>query len=304
MSQLVFWVFSYNRGEFLKNCVTSIEQCAPGCPIRIFDDRSADAETRHILDELSQRHSVFYPQGQGGEQSKHGGLYANMQAAFTLSSADDLVCFLQDDTQLVRPLDHQDIHRLTTFFAENDKPCFVQPAFMRGCNRRKDHAHTRYVGDRGVYFVDRLQNSAGAFYSDICLFRVSDLRAVGWQFVQREAGNEQQARARLAQMAYWRDPFAVWLPNVPAFRGKTRTLALRLAQRLRRSGFYPLAYLSPEQNQAFLTRAETQVPYAEDFLQVRNGPIPQPWIYYPLQGSAPLKLLNSVEVKLRKWLGL
>ena len=302
MSQLVFWVFSYNRGNFLKNCVASIERCAPGCDIRIFDDRSSDPETRRVLDELSRRHQVHYPAGDG-EQSKHGGLYANMQAAFSMSAEDDLLCFLQDDTQLVRPLAEVDVQRLTQFFASSAKPCFVQPAFLRGCNRGKDNGLTRYDSDRGVYYVDRLKNSAGAFYSDICLFRVSDLRTARWQFVQREAGNEWQARERLAQMAYWRDPFAAWLPNVPAFRGKKSTLALRIAQRLRRSGFYPLVCLSPEQNGAFVARPADQFPYAEDFLQVRNGPVSQPWNYYPLQGSAALKLLNSVEVKLRKLLG-
>lgn len=303
MGRLIFWVFSYNRGNFLKNCVASIEQCAPGCAIRIFDDHSSDPETQQTLAELACRHQVVTPP-HTGEQSKHGGLYANMQTAFSSSSADDLVCFLQDDTQLVRPLEQADVERLIAFFDQLEKPCFVQPAFLRGCNRRKDHALTRYDDDRGVYHVDRLKNSAGAFYSDICLFRVRDLQAVGWQFLQREAGNERQARKCLAQMAYWRDPFAAWLPNVPAFRGKKSTLALRIAQSLRGSGFYPLVYLSPEQNHAFIKRPATAVPYAEDFLQVRNGPISQPWNYYPLQGIASLKLLNSVEIKLRKMLGV
>lgn len=303
MSQLVFWVFSYNRGNFLKNCVASIEHCAPGCTIRIFDDRSSDPETQRVLEDLSQRHQVFYPGAADSEQSKHGGLYANMQAAFTMSADEDLVCFLQDDTQLVRPLTADDILDFEHFFASSVEPCFVQPAFLHGRNRKKDQPLTRYDHARRVYYVDRLKNSAGAFYSDICLFHTGALRAVGWQFVLREAGNERQARQRLAQMAYWRDPFAAWLPNVPAFRGKTRTLALSLAQRLRRSGFYPLVYLSPEQNRAFIDREYTALPYAEDFLQVRNGSVPQPWNYYPLQGSASLKLLNSVEVKLRKLLG-
>lgn len=303
MNQLIFWVFSYNRGEFLKNCVASIEQCAPGCDIRIFDDNSSDPETQQILAELAQHHRVITPTAESSEQSKHGGLYANMQAAFAMSPADDLVCFLQDDTQLVRALTRDDIQQIAQFFASAAQPCFVQPAFLHGRNRKKDKPLTRYDAVRRVYFVDRLKNSAGAFYSDICLFRVSDLRAVGWQFVLRESGNERQARERLAQMAYWRDPFVAWLPNVPAFRGRARTLALRLAQHLRRSGFYPLQCMSPEQNRAFVLRADAALPYAEDFLQVRGMRVPQPWNYYPLQGSTLLKLLNSVEVKVRKLLG-
>ena len=303
MNRLVFWVFSYNRGDFLKNCVGSIEQCAPRCAIRIFDDDSSDPETRRVIAELSSRHRVVYPDPDKVAQSKHGGLYANMQAAFSMSGPDDLVCFLQDDTQLVRPLGPRDVDDLARFFDAGEKPCFVQPAFMRGCNKRNDHARTRYDEVRRVYCVDRLENSAGAYYSDICLFRAGDLRSVGWEFVMREAGNERQARERLAQMAYWRDPFVAWLPNVPAFRGKSQTLALRLAQDLRRSGFYPLECLSPEQNRAFITRADGDLPYAEEFLRVRSGRVAEPWIYYPLQGSALLKVLNSAELKLRGLFG-
>ena len=303
MGDLVFWIFSYNRGEFLQNCVASIEHCAPGCAIKIFDDNSPDLHTQRILAYLAQRHTVIYPSADSLSQTKHGGLYANMQAAFLQSAGSELVCFLQDDTQLVRPLAPSDIAQLKVFFASVAQPCFVQPAFMRGCNEKKDRSRTRYDAQHRVYYVDRLSNSAGAFYSDICLFRTRDLQAAGWQFINREAGNERQARERLAQMAYWRDPFAAWLPNVPAFRGKTQTLALRLAQQRRRSGFYPIQYLSDEQNQAFIQRDSTVLPYAEDCLQVREGKVARPWIYYPLQGSAPLKWLNSAESKIRKWLG-
>lgn len=303
MNRLVFWIFSYNRGQFLKNCVASIEACAPGCAIRIFDDHSSDPETRQILAQLSQQHSVCYPQSDNSQQSKHGGLYANMQSAFDMSSGDDLVCFLQDDTQLVRPLSQEDIDELSLFFATSKRPCFVQPAFRLGRNREKEKKLVRFDLEQPVYYIDRLKSSAGAFYSDICLFRVSDLRAVNWQFVIRESGNEQQARQCLAQMAYWRNPFAAWLPNVPAFRGKTQTLALRIAQKIRRSGFYPLAYLTQEQNRAFRQRAGESVPYAEEFLELQSGHLTRPWIYYPLQGSSLLKWLNSAELKLRRWFG-
>lgn len=303
MSALHFWIFSYNRAEFLRNCVASIDRCASGCPIHIFDDHSSDPETRAVLGDIAQRHEVVYPAPQPHEQSKHGGLYANMQAAYEQCGEDDIVCFLQDDTQLVRPLSTDDLQTINAFFSSQTKPCFVQPAFMRGCNKKKDFARTRYDATQKIYYVDRLSNSAGAFYSDICLFRVCDLRAVDWHFVTREAGNESQARQRLAQMAYWRDPFAAWLPNVPAFRGKKQTLALRLAQTSRRSGFYPLKIMSTEENRRFLGRPDAALPYAEDFLQVQDGSVPEPWIYYPLQGSSWFKALNSIELKWRKWRG-
>lgn len=303
MSPIVFCVFSYNRSEYLQNCIASIEQCAPHCAVRIFDDNSCDPQTRETLATLSQRYAVIYSSPENGVQSKHGGLYGNMQRAFSTAEEDQLLCFLQDDTQLVRPLSERDIAELADFFAVSASPCFVQPAFLKGYSKKKDDRLTRFDAAKRVYFVDRFNNSAGAFYSDICVFRVKDLRAVGWEFVTRESGNERRARLFLAQMAYWRDPFVAWLPNVPAFRGKRQTLALRLAQRARRSGYYPLAIMSPEKNLEFVARPDCQVPYAEHFLRPLHGRIKEPWTYYPFQGVAVFKWLNSAELIIRKWFG-
>lgn len=299
---LVFWIFSYNRGEFLQNCVASIERCAPGCAIRIFDDNSSDMETRALLTQLEKKHSVHFPEPLSGESNKHGGLYANMQKAFELSEADDLVCFLQDDTQLVRAITQEEIARLENHFSIRG-PGFVQAAFMRGCNREKDQAKIRFDKVSQVYFVDRLSSSAGAYYSDICIFHTQQMRNSGWRFVPRESGNESLARTQLRQMAYWRDPFLAWLPYVPAFRGKQQTWALRWAQKHRHCGFYPIQIMSAEDTQEFLARDPMQIPYAEDFLHAAAS-LPEPWIYYPLQGKSWLKHLNSLEIKLRRWLHL
>jgi glycosyltransferase involved in cell wall biosynthesis len=299
---IVFWIFSYNRAEFLKNCVASIELCAPGCAIHIFDDNSSDPQTRSLLAQYAGKHLLHVPQPQQDDGNKHGGLYANMQAAYELCDASDLVCFLQDDTQLVRPITPEEITRLETYCAEQG-PGFIQAAFMRGCNRKKDQCRTRFDAVKQVYFVDRLSRSAGAFYSDICVFRTQQMRDAGWRFVSRESSNEGAARNTLQQMAYWRDPFVVWLPNVPAFRGKQQTWALRWAQKKRRCGFYPVTMLNADETRKFLARDPARLPYAEDFLQASEA-LPKPWIYYPLQGKSWLKHLNNLEIKLRRWLRL
>jgi glycosyltransferase involved in cell wall biosynthesis len=297
---LVFWIFSYNRAEFLKNCVASIEQCAPGCTIHIFDDNSSDAQTRALLAELGEKYSVHVPPPQENGGNKHGGLYANMQAAYELCDPRDLVCFLQDDTQLVRPVTPEEIGRLEAYCLKRG-PGFVQAAFMRGSDRQKDRERTRFDELGKVYFVDRLSSSAGAYYSDICLFQVQQLRSADWRFVPRESHNEQAARDKLKQMAYWRDPFVAWLPYVPAFRGKQQTWALRWAQKKRRCGFYPLRLMGADETRQFLSRDPARLPYAEDFLRAPES-LPEPWIYYPLQGKSWLKHLNSLEIKVRRWL--
>ncbi len=297
-----FWIFSYNRGAFLKNCVESVEHCAPDSKIHVFDDDSQDPETLGILATLALKYPVHFPAQPAAGSGKHGGLYSNMQTALDSMPEDAIVCFLQDDTQLVRPVQTDELDALATVFSDSRR-AFVQPAFLRGYNRDTDDALTRFVADDNLYYVDRLQSSAGAWYSDIVITSVRTLRAVGWQFQAREPDNEQQARQHFEQMGYLRDPFVAWLPNVPAFRGRQQTRALRWAHKQRDSGFYPFEYLTPEQSGALRQRDPKILPYAEDFLALRNQiDLPKPWVYYPLQGIGWLKQLDRIERNARSLL--
>jgi glycosyltransferase involved in cell wall biosynthesis len=290
-----FWVFSYNRGEFLKNCISSIEFCAPGSRIRIFDDNSNDPATRDALAELAKRHEVVTPDTGENQKNKHGGLYANMQAAFEACEDEDLVCYLQDDMQLVRPISPEEVAQLDAYLSHVETPRFAYPAFLKGVNRNSK--------DAGFYFAEGPRASVGIYYSDVNLFKVERLRAVNWSFMPKEAGNENLAKSTLGKMAYLRNPFLFYLPNVPSYRGRTQTLALRLAHRMRNCAFYPFQYFSAQENQAFIRRDATNLPYAEDYLKLAPGvDLEKPWIYYPLQGKSWLKQLNSLELKLRLWL--
>lgn len=294
-------VFSFNRGEFLQNCVASIERCLPGCTLTVFDDNSDDPATRQILAAIAERHTVVRPHAMTADPTKHGGLYANMQAAFERQQPGSIVCFLQDDMQVVRPVSTVETAALSEYLVHAPAAGFLQPAFLKGCNRHSDGPLTRIARDAPGYHVDRLGSSAGAWYSDVLIASVDKLRAANWTFLPRESSNERQARESLDQIVYLKNPFAAWLPLAPAYRGKTRTLALRHAERSSRSGFYPLREMSGEETKAFVDRDAAVLPYAEDFLSVTNGTVPEPWIYHPLQGRRLLKTLNSIELKLRRF---
>ncbi|MBC7185339.1 MAG: glycosyltransferase family 2 protein, partial [Marinobacter sp.] len=55
---MIFFVFSYNRGPHLKNCIESIETCAAGHRVIVYDDASEDPETQQILRDIETRHEV------------------------------------------------------------------------------------------------------------------------------------------------------------------------------------------------------------------------------------------------------
>ncbi|MDZ7683969.1 MAG: glycosyltransferase [Gammaproteobacteria bacterium] len=228
-------VFSFNRGRFLQHCIESIEARVPRCPISIYDDGSDDPSTLEVLSTLEYRHRVVrHIGGQAGE-GKHGGLYRNMQRAVEEQPPGEIVCFVQDDMQVVRSVDPEELDAIADTL-ESFAPRFLHPAFLKACNRESDARDIRYDAEAGGYYSDRFDRSAGAFYSDVFIASVDHLRAVEWTFAERESLNEAQARQKMAQMFILRNPFFAWLPRVPAWRGRTRTIALRAAERRRVTG--------------------------------------------------------------------
>lgn len=299
---LHFLVFSFNRGEFLHNCVQSILRCAPDCAITIWDDNSSDELTRQTLTQLHSHEQVSVRQpslarlgGEGGdnsEQGKHGGLYNNLQSAWTALPDDSLICCIQDDMQLVRPLAADEIQRWADLLASGRHRGFMQPAFLKAVS-----ADIRSVPEKQGYCIDRQHRSAGAWYSDVFMTSTRLLRESNWQFQPREAGNEQQARLHFDQMVYLKDPFVAWLPGAPAWRGKKRTLAMRWAEKSRQCGFYPFEIMTASAAAGFRQRPPESLPLAETCLKLQQDrTLSTPWFYYPLQGRRGLKLLNRLQL--------
>lgn len=119
---LQFAIFSFNRGRFLQHCVDSIERFAPECSVHVVDDGSDDPHTRRVVDTLAQRHRVTIADKAG--TTKHGGLYTNMQYALDSAKPDQPLCFLQDDAQLVRPLEAEDFDAINRFFWHSPRAAF------------------------------------------------------------------------------------------------------------------------------------------------------------------------------------
>lgn len=298
---MLFCVFSFNRGQFLENCVRSIEQCAPDARLAVFDDDSDDPATREVLARIASRHPVIRP----GKASTHrlGGLYGNMQSALEYARDEDIVCFLQDDMQLVRPVGEEDLRAIGAAFDADDRLAFLQPCFLKGCNRARDARTLSFDAGRNAYFRSESSQSSGRHFSDVLITRPARLLAQGWVFARSEPENDRQASRVFGRLGHLFAPIAMWLPEVPAYRGKRKTLALRLAERRRGCGFYPFATMTPGEVAKLKARPPEVLPVAEDFLRTANPGLPQPWMYYPLQGSRWLKKLNAAEVSLRRWFG-
>lgn len=295
---MIICVFSFNRGRFLQHCVESLERCAPNWRLCVFDDNSEDPETLEILAQIGQKHRVINSVELAGR--KHGGLYGNMQKALEYCADEDLMLCLQDDMQLVRRLRPEDEQLLHDYFRKHPGKAFLQPCFLKGANRERDQQSMAFDAGAGVYYGEHQGQSAGVHYSDIMVCQPQRLIKHGWQFRNSEALNDRNACQLFGKMGFLFAPFATWLPEVPAYRGKRKTLALQIAERRRQCGLYPFEYLPPEQESQLLERPASTLPFAEDFLTNVNPELERPWAYHPLRGSRWLKKLNSLELSLRR----
>lgn len=296
---MIVCIFSFNRGQFLQHCVESLERCAPQWDICVIDDGSNDPDTRTLLEQIATRHHVINATQIPGR--KHGGLYGNMQKALeTFRNRDFLMC-LQDDMQMVRRITLDDEKCIQQYFADNPDAAFIQPCFLKGSNRERDQRTLRFCEQRRVYVREGKGQSAGLYYSDILITSPTRLMAARWRFADSEPENDRQAARSFGKLAHLYAPFVMWLPEVPAYRGKRKTLALRLAERRRHCDLYPFRYLTDNEAQALRKRAPSKLPIAEDFLETVEPNLERPWVYYPLQGSRWLKKLNSLELAIRRW---
>lgn len=294
---MIFCVFSFNRGRFLSNCIQSIERCAPEARIIVFDDDSDDPETQQVLESVSEKHRVEQP----GNRSSHrlGGLYGNMQTALELCGDAETLCFLQDDTQLVRPLVEDDLSDIEALFESLPELGFISPCFIRGRTLSRG-AEFDYDSTHRLYFRRPDERSSGIHFSALLITKPARLARAGWRFEGAEPRNDEQAARLFGRMGYLHAPFAMWLPEVPAYRGKKKTLGLKLAEKKRRCGFYPFEIMDEEEARSLRERDPSVLPRAEDFLRCSPHEPPKPWAYNPLTDTGWIKLLNQVEVALRK----
>lgn len=298
---MIVCIFSFNRGQFLAHCVDSVERCAPNWKICVVDDDSNDPHTLEVLNQLRTKHLVINAKEVAGR--KHGGLYANMQTALETFASEELILFLQDDMQIVRPLRKEDEEFFRQYFQADTSAGFLQPCFLKGSTRERDWKTLKYNPESKLYVRENTDQSAGLHYSDILLASPVKLLATNWRFAESEPENDRQAARVFGKLGHLFAPFAMWLPEVPAYRGKRKTLALKIAEKRRQCGLYPFEYMSETEVKKLCERPASELPVAEDFLRNIKPDLEQPWVYYPLQGSRWLKKLNSLELAIRRLAG-
>lgn len=292
-------IFSYNRGAYLAHCVASVQRNMPTATVVIYDDASDDLETLAVLRDLPVPvHSVTQ-----GDKGKHGGLYRNMQKALDQATTRYLL-FLQDDMQIVRPVDAADIATIDRMFATDPGRAFCCPLFMKG-RRLTRHQRLQMPDDalrcyRLSANATNAERAARLAYYDVSVADVARLRAAKWVFQSSESANVAYARTLFSDMPMLGDPFAFFCPEVPIFRNRARSLSSRIAARISGADVKSITDMTAGQVMAFRARPLHDWPEAERYLTPRDPRVRKPFVYKDIKARWWLNLIYRAERLLRK----
>lgn len=268
------FVFSYNRGRYLQNCLASLRHHAPTYPVTVIDDGSDDPEVGKALEGISDWATTIQTEGERGAYL--GGLYGNMQRALEMAG-EDLALFIQDDMQVVRDLEARDEAHWQKFFAAYPEALELGTTFLKP-NRRQGSLSFDIDRSVPVYFRDP-SVSRRAHFAAVGLFHAGRMNAAGWRFALSEGENEQQAREWGQRMGITPYPFMMWLPNAESSKFGRRGLLHRFAEWYRSAGFYPYSPLSTQEVTWLWQRDVAELPMAKDILTPQGLSRDRLWLF-------------------------
>ena len=268
MNDLVIYIFSFNRGRFLDNCLKSVAACAAGIPVTVVDDQSDDADTQEVLAKYRAKLEIVTAGEAEISEHKTGGLYNNMRFALRRAKESDkrFVLFLQDDMQLVRPILPRDINGAAAFFEANPNTAELHTCFMKRFFAERDERLTEPDASGEAYL--RPSDYPGfSGFSAVGLFDIERVGTLFGELQQGEYANNEYAQKNNIQMGISSRPFMMWLPYPISHRGKTRNIPLQLVESVAGCGFYPYQIMTDKAVSQLLERPLEQRPYAEDWLE-------------------------------------
>lgn len=271
------FVFSYNRGRYLRNCLASIARHMAGADVLVMDDDSDDPEVHNAVTEHQGLARLVSTRARAGD-AYLGGLYGNMQHALELSRDQSVVLFLQDDMQIVRDLGPEDMAHWERYFSSHSNTFQLHACFVK---RKQVKSGRRLVDiDRDVPVYWRtLESGRRSYFSAIGVFHVERMRALDWRFEPSEGENNRKVRESGLSMGMTPWPFMMWLPNAESAKFRRRGLLHRFAEWRAGVGFYPYRPLTGEKLEWLLQRPLEELPVAEELLEPQGLDPGREWLF-------------------------
>lgn len=267
------FVFSYNRGRYLRNCLASLSRHAPRYPVTVVDDGSTDPAVEAAL--VTFKDQVQVIRNERESKAYLGGLYANMQRALDDSVEEEWLLFIQDDQQIVRDLDARDERHWRRFFDAYPDAVELTATFLKP-NRRPGSLKFTIDPDVPVYFRDD-SVSRRAHFAATGIFHAARLRQAGWRFSPTEGDNNQRALEQGLRMGFTPYPFMMWLPNAESSKFRRKSLVHRFAEWYREFGFHPYHPMTQEEVARLHERDIGELPLAQELLRAVDMVPGKPW---------------------------
>lgn len=277
---------SYNRGQFLENLIESIDSLFRfEYDLTIYDDGSDDPYTLHLLQTKYKRYTVKNDFVENELNSKHKGLYSNMNNAlqYSYNNGIDYLMIFQDDTQVIRSVDELEIKRYENIFQSENIAQLVCTFFKK--NHQKPYTSLlEYDSKTDAFFPKKGNRDYMLGIADMGIYHVRKLRRVDWFFENDESQNQIKGRKLLLNRSALRVPFLAFLPWPSVYRFKGNWLRknyARFSDWYFNTGFHPLEYLSEFDKKKIMDDQSELILFEDDILKTKYGiTLTQPWNFY------------------------
>tara|TARA_R110000823_G_scaffold295431_4_gene414902 strand:- start:119217 stop:120173 length:957 start_codon:yes stop_codon:yes gene_type:complete len=282
--KVLLTIMSYNRGAFLKNLIDSIlANFEITYDLLIYDDNSDDCLTLGVLHEYNRYVAKIEL---SGNNAKHKGLYSNMRSAYNLAASKDydLLFIFQDDTQVIRKFDNQELSSIHDFFNYHDSTYQIACTFFKK-NHQKPYANLLdYDKDFDMFTPKASNENYMLGIADMGIYAMNKLKNKGWKFEDSEGVNLKKGIEQNMHRAIMRFPFLAFLPwpSVYRYSGSIIKRAyLKFSDWYFNAGFHPLNVINEQQQKVISERRGFEIIFEDDILQLRGGyKLTEPWNFY------------------------
>jgi len=270
-NEIAVCIFSYNQGSGLRKCVNSFFDMAPDLDLYIFDDASDNQETLTVIEEAKNSISkIFYSERitTHGEKKRHGNLYENMQSfyLYCIEKNYKYMFFVQDDMQLVRPIDSAILLEYGRIFDADDSILQIDPRFLR--KEINPMINTKL----GVYEFAK-EDHRGA-YADVGIIKIAILKKLKWKFLDSEGENKAKLKNEGLRRVFPYTPVIMHLPFPKLYRRRKRKMSLK------NNGKPYYKYMDQKECNIMDTRGLDVIPYYKSFLITQNMNLYQKIIFH------------------------
>jgi len=247
---LDIFVFSYNRGQFLDNCLKTIEASnAKGFSVIVIDDNSDEPKTLSVLEEAKSRYNIeLFRNTSEDKEFKTGGLCGSMNLAMRIAQERKMAfaLFIQDDMQFLRQIKEKDLENFKSYFSSNPASMQLSLCFFP----LRDHSQRgreMVLDVSGVAWTRLNEYEAGkSYFSDVGLFHVERFFEFLGHFEPGEEINSRRCSSAGLYRGLYRAPMMHWLPFPTSFRGGKRSFSHGLVESICGAGFHPYIFFEPD----------------------------------------------------------